>query len=482
MFRRSASWLARLGLCACVLFVTAGARAEERRPQATKQADATSPLVRQVMETYLYAYPLVLMDVTRDVMSRRVGIGAFDHLREFPDASFTDVVSPNADTLYSLGWLDLSTEPMVLSLPAMGNRYYLMPMLDGWTNVFASPGTRTTGNGKGDYAIVGPRWNGTLPKGLKTIQAPTSIVWILGRVQTNGKADYAAVRKLQDRFALTPLSAWGKTASSAKPAPATTTEASKPVSPAEQVAGMNAEVFFTRFQKLLADNPTLPADGPMVATMKALGIEAQRPFSIKQLDSQRVHAFDAGVKAAQQRLAAEAKSLQTVGTTKNGWNVTLGLGSYGVNYGKRALVALVGLGANLTEDAVYPMTRVDAEGKPLHGSNAYVLHFRRDELPPVRAFWSVTMYNDKQAFVANPIDRFAIGDRDKLKFNKDGSLDLYLQRARPDKGKESNWLPAPEGAFNLVMRLYHPKKQVVDGQWAPPPVRKVAAATEAHAK
>ena len=166
------------------------------------------------IEAYVFGYPLVLMDVTRRVMTAvskpaagKAPANQIGHLREFPDYTFTDVVSPNADTLYSVSWIDVTKEPMVLSVPAAGTRYYLMQLLDGWTNVFASPGTRTTGGGKGDFAITGPGWRGTLPGGLREIKAPTGMIWMIGRTQTNGKADQPAVHAIQDQYRLTPLGA-----------------------------------------------------------------------------------------------------------------------------------------------------------------------------------------------------------------------------------------------------------------------------------
>lgn len=457
----------------CIAAAVLLAACVEPRPDAPMVPDA--PAVNQEMkrlaqDVYVYAYPLVLMDVSKQVMTAKQPINRFLHSRSFPDHTFTDVVSPNADTLYSTAWLDLSQEPIVLSVPPMGKRYYLMPMLDGWTNVFASPGTRTTGNGPGNFAIVGPKWNGTLPKGVKEIRSPTEMVWIIGRTQVNGKADFAAVAKLQDQYKLTPLSAWGKPG--AVPATPLKIAVSADVkrSPVEQVAAMDAQTFFSRFASLLPDNPTLPDDGVMIFKMRKLGIVAGKPFDMSKLDPAAAMGVGEGAKEALDGIVAAAKNGDE---TKSGWIEHLNLGNYRTNYPLRALTAWVGLGANLAEDAVYPMTRVDAAGQPLAGAKKYVLHFDKGQMPPVNAFWSLTMYNEKQFFVANPIGRYAIGDRDRLKFNQDGSLDLYIQNQRPGKDRESNWLPAPKDDFNLIMRLYWPKKPVLDGTWQPPAVRRV---------
>jgi hypothetical protein len=427
-------------------------------------------------EAYIFGYPLVLMDVSRQVMTACPSptamcapINQFANVPAFPDPTFTDVVSPNADTLYSTAWLDLSKEPMVLSLPDTKGRYYVMQMMDAWTNVFAAPGSRTTGTAKGDFAIVGPGFKGKLPVGLKKIEAPTNLVWIIGRTQTNGTADYEAVHAIQVQYKLTPLSAWGKPYTPPATVPVDPKVSKEP--PVEQVEKMAAQTFFARLNSLMQVNPPAAADAEAVKKFAAIGIAPGQKFTMEGLDPAAKSALEKGVKEARQEIAATAKKPH--GKVVNGWALMYDVGVYSNNYPFRATVARVGLGANLPEDAIYPMTRVDAAGKPLSGQNKYMMHFAKDQIPPVNAFWSVTMYNNKQFFVENPINRYAIGDRDKLKFNSDGSLDLYIQHESPGKDKESNWLPAPKDGFNLVMRLYWPKKPVLDGTWAPPPVKRV---------
>jgi len=379
-------------------------------------------------------------------------------------------VSPNADTLYSFAWLDLSKEPIVLSLPDTKGRYYVMQMIDAWTDVFAAPGPRTTGMGKRDFAIVGPGFKGKLPAGLKKIESPTNLLWIAGRTQTNGEADYDAVHTMQKEYKLTPLSAWGKPYTPPAAVPVDPKVSREP--PMSQVEKMSAQTFFARLNALMQGNPPAARDAGAMKKFAALGIAPGQKFTLQDLDPAAQSALAKGMKDAQQAIVAEAK--KPPGKVVNGWMLSYDLGSYGTKYLYRAAVAWVGLGANLPEDALYPMTRVDGEGKPLTGENKYVMHFTKEQIPPVKAFWSVTMYNGKQAFVENPINRYAIGDRDKLKFNPDGSLDLYIQHESPGKEKESNWLPAPKDGFNLIMRLYWPQKSVLDGTWAPPPVKKVS--------
>lgn len=437
---------------------------------AAQEEPTPDPQARQIAEElYTFAYPLVLMDVTREVMTSHVPMNTFHHMREFPDPTFKEVVSPNADTLYSTAWLDLSREPMVLSLPDTGKRYYLMPMLDGWTEVFASPGTRTTGNRGGNFAIVGPDYKGELPPGVTEIRAPTAMVWILGRTGTYGKGDYAAVAKLQDQYRLTPLSAWGEHAAIEPPAPTPAVDTTTP--PVVQVDNMSAEQFFTRFAALLPNNPLTPDDAPMRAKLRELELTPGEPFRLAALGQAQELGVKEGVRDALAKIIAAATA--PAGDLVGGWKLYRDLGKYGTDYTRRAMVAHFGLGANLPADAIYAAARTDADGQPLTGEHRYVLHFDKGQTPPVGGFWSLTMYDDQQFFVDNPLGRYAIGDRDRLRFNKDGSLDLYVQRESPGKGKESNWLPAPAGPFNLMLRLYWPEEPVLKGEWTPPPATRV---------
>jgi hypothetical protein len=431
------------------------------------------------IDAYIYGYPLVLMDVTRQIstnVSRPGENGAplnrLGNKRSFPDPSFTTVVSPNADTLYSFAFLDLAREPMVLSVPDMDGRYYLMQMLDGWTNVFASPGTRTTGNGKGSLAIVGPTWQGSVPDGVVEIHSPTALVWIIGRTQTNGKGDYAAVHSVQDKYGLVPLSSFGKLHQLPGDV-LVNRDLDMSTPPADQVARMNAVTFFNRLNGLMKNNPPSPADAAALQRFARIGVATGRPFRADKLDPVLANRLDGAVRDAQEKIAAQARLAH--GKNVNGWEFMMNVGRYGTDYLWRAVVAQIGLGANLPEDAIYPRATRDADGRPLTGASRYEIRFPKGQLPPVGAFWSVTMYNDRQFFVPNPIDRYAIGDRDKLQFNRDGSLSLYVQNESPGKDRESNWLPAPEGSFNLCMRLYWPGREIINGVWKPPRIERKAA-------
>ncbi len=484
----------------CIILLTAafGLNGAARAAiKVVKEAEA----LKNGVEGYLYGYPLVLMDVTKQMGTQPHApgphgvINQFANIWTFPDPSFNIIVSPNADTLYSTAFLDLAKEPMVLHVPDTQGRFYLMQIMDAWTNVFASPGKRTTGTNAGDFAIVGPGWKGALPPGVKKIQASTNLVWIIGRTQCNGKDDYAAVNAIQRQYTLTPLSAYGKPYTPPGFGPADPAVDVK-TAPVTQVAKMDAGTFFGRLAMLMKDNPPAPAGAPMVKKLAGLGIVPGKSFDPAVVDPAVMQGlekavwtvkafFDAAAKGTQGAIEESAfdreafkllnSTIQRVLTTiENGWMIPpMQLGRYGTNYALRAYVGLIGFGANLPEDAIYPNARVDGHGKPLNGARRYVLHFAKGRTPPVNAFWSVTMYNSKQAFVPNPIERYAIGDRDKLKFNPDGSLDLYIQNQSPGKDKESNWLPAPQDDFNLVLRMYWPKEAVLKGAWKPPGVQPV---------
>ncbi|QWC92392.1 DUF1254 domain-containing protein [Cupriavidus metallidurans] len=460
------------GAVALAVFLSACSSTSERSAtdSAVEQPPSDQAMKTLSAEVFTYAYPLVLMDVTREVATAKVPVNTFGHKRAFPDAAFTDVVSPNADTLYSSAWLDLSKEPMVLSVPDTSGRYYLMPMLDAWTNVFASPGKRTTGTKRGVFAIVGPNWQGQLPKGVKEIRSPTDMAWLIGRIQTNGKQDYANVHRLQDQFRLVPLSAWRKGSRTAvQPVPrAAMIDTETP--PAEQVAAMDAQAFFTRLAALLPANPPAADDAAMVEKMQRMGIKVGQPFKTTVLEPSTARAVQEGASAALTMIKANGRK-SAAGNM--GWRVQRDIGVYGTDYGRRAVVAMFGLGANLPEDAIYPTARADAMGRPFDGGSRYVLHFDKSQLPPVKAFWSLTMYNEKQALVSNSMQRYAIGSRDRLRYNRDGSLDIYIQYERPDERKVSNWLPAPPDAFNLMLRAYWPDQVVLDGKWMPPAVQRV---------
>ena len=427
------------------------------------------------LEAYTYAYPLVLMETTRRVSTNagvdgkmRAPTNQFAHMKRYPDATFKDVVRPNADTLYSTLWFDVGKEPLVLTLPNTAGRYHVVPIMDMWTDVFATLGTRTTGNDGGTVALVGPHWQGTLPKGMRIVRSPTEMGWIIGRIQTNGATDYAHVHTLQAGYAAAPLSTWGKPQ---PPAPAKPDPALDMSPPVEQVARMQPDAFFALFAEVMKRNPPHDSDYAVLLRMERVGLVPGQSFDLAKAGPAVQRGLTRAAADAYPRIVNRRKS---IALTRNGWGAMgNAIGVYGNDYLQRAFIGFAGLGALPPEEAIYPMAPLDAEGKPFSGASRYVLHFAKEELPPADAFWSLTMYGADQFFVANPIDRFAIGDRDKLVFNADGSLDLYIQKDNPGADKETNWLPAPEGPFTMNLRLYLPRRAAMEGSWTPPPVKRV---------
>jgi hypothetical protein len=369
---------------------------------------------------------------------------------------------------------------VVVSAPDTQGRYYLLPMLDMWTDVFASPGWRTTGTAAGNFLIAPPGWRPDLrdrfdefklPEGTQRIDATTPYVWIIGRTKTDGPPDYDAVHKIQDGYRITPLSEWGK-----EPKPAEVTidpSIDMKTPPKIQVDTAPADKYFAYAAELLKVNPPHVTDQPIIARLKRIGIEPGKSFDLAKADA----AVQKGLaKAPQDAQALMGWKTKTMARVANGWLMnTDTMGVYGNYYLKRAMVAQQGLGANVPEDAIYPFNIGDETGQPLDGKNAYTIHFDKDDLPPVDAFWSITLYDDQGFQVANPMNRFAVSSWMPFQHNADGSLDLYFQRESPGKDKEWNWLPVPEGPFTLTMRLYAPKSDALTGKWDPPPVTRTSA-------
>jgi hypothetical protein len=438
-------------------------------------------------DAYIYFYPLVTMDVTRRQFTnigpgKEIGKGPmnlFNNVSEYPPADFKGVVRPNFDTLYSITYLDLTKEPVIVTVPDTGGRYYLLPMLDMWSDVFASPGWRTTGTQAANFLVAPAGWRPDLrdrfveefrlPNDTRRIEAPTPYVWIIGRTKTDGPPDYEAVRKIQAGLKVTPLSEWGKT-----PRPVEVTidpSIDMKTPPKIQVDTMPAGKYFAFAAELMKLHPPHLTDEPIVAQMKRIGIEPGKSFDIDKVDPVVRKALDGAPAVAQKLMEWKVPTLARVA---NGWSMnTDTMGVYGNYYLKRAIVAQLGLGANVPEDAIYPLNLGDEAGRPLDGANKYTLHFEKGATPPVNAFWSVTLYDSDGFQVANPLNRFAVSSWMPLKYEPDGSLTLYLQNESPGKDKEANWLPAPKGAFNLTVRLYAPKSEALTGKWNPPPVTRV---------
>jgi hypothetical protein len=444
-----------------------------RAQSAVAEQEAQSIAV----DAYIYFYPLILMDITRKQSTniepgKEFGKGPmnmFVNVPQYPPADFKGVVRSNFDTLYSIAWLDLTKEPQVVSAPDTNGRYYLLPMLDMWTDVFASPGWRTTGTQAANFLVTPRGWNGTIPAGFARIEAPTPYVWIIGRTKTDGPPDYDAVNKIQAGYKVTPLSEWGKSPKPVEVKIASSVDMKTP--PKTQIDTMQADQFFIYAAELLKLHPPHQTDQPIIAQLMRIGFEPGKSFDITKADPVVKKALEIAPAAAQSLMEWKVPTLARV---VNYWSMnTDTMGVYGNYYLKRAIVAQLGLGANLPEDAIYPLNLADEAGKPLDGASKYTIHFDKGATPPVNAFWSLTLYDSHGFQVANSLNRFAVSSWMPFKYNPDGSLDLYFQNENPGTDKEVNWLPTPNGPFNLTMRLYSPKSDALTGKWNPPPITEI---------
>jgi hypothetical protein len=482
----------RLAVLACVLGASYAVQAQSPAPtmrlisETPYPTTAAAPTVSAAelhdiaVNAYIYAYPMVLMEVTRrsatnvaSSLDGRAPMNQFGHKTAFPDARTPDARWPTTDTLYSSMWFDVTNQPLIVRVPDAGNRYYVLSLMDMWTDVFASRGTRTNGPGAQTFAIVGPYWQGTLPAGVDVLRSPTNRGWVLGHVETRGVADYANVNQFQAGWTAAPFvpsQAGRPPFVLSSPGVQVNPAVNSQVPPADQVASMDAATFFGIFAEAVRNNPPHANDYPMLDQLRRIGLGTNRPMVFTQLDPAVQQALAQAGPEAGRRIADYVSRL---GIGMNGWNtVSNGIGTYGSNYIRRAAVAYAGLGAGIPEDIMYPVTLLDAKGERLDGKEDYVLHFDKGQLPPVNAFWSLNLYGPQQTFVDNQANKYAIHSTDALKYNADGSLDIYIQHDTPRREKQANWLPAPDkGSFMLNMRLYWPKDLALDGDWAPPPVR-----------
>jgi hypothetical protein len=325
-------------------------------------------------------------------------------------------------------------------------------MLDMWSDVFASPGWRTTGTQAGNFLLVPPGWSGTMPAGFTRLDAPTPYVWVIGRTKTDGPPDYDAVHKVQAGFKVTPLSQWGQPAKPIESKIDPSVDVKTP--PKLQVDTMPGGKYFAYAAELLKLHPPHITDQPIIARMKRIGLEPGKSFDVTRLDPDVAKAIESAPAAGQKLMEWKVATLARVA---NNWSMnTDTMGVYGNYYLKRAILAQVGLGANLVEDAIYPNLG-DEGGRPLDGASKYSITFEKGATPPANAFWSITLYDPQGFQIGNSLNRFAVSSWMPFNYAPDGSLTLYFQNESPGKDREANWLPAPKGGFNLTMRLYAPK-------------------------
>jgi hypothetical protein len=422
---------------------------------------------------YIWGFPLVTMQRQFNfVTSPNVhgpGRGPANTLvcaRSLVDARFTDVVSPNSDTLYCVTQFDLKKEPVVLVVPPIAaDRYYTFEFLDAYTNDFAYIGTRATGSNGGTYLIAGPNWNGQVPQGMTKLWSPTNLAWFINRILVKGPADVVNVNRIQDKIIVKPLSVFQGNAITPPPTAALSNKV--PIGPQPSLIAPTGIKIYDEIGQAMIGNPLNPPDPGLVAKVASIGIGPGKTPST-QANATIKAALQTGITEGQKMIDAEVAN---AGTNINGWRYVIPTGDYGTDYLFRAAVTQIGLGANIAQEALYPVAFTDSQGKPLTGANNYTIHFNPGQTPPVKAFWSITMYNNKSLFVNNPINRYSIGKyTEALKNNTDGSLDIYIQHQSPGKYKESNWLPADKNSFNLILRMYLPAEQVLNGTWTPLPI------------
>ncbi|MBS0637485.1 MAG: DUF1254 domain-containing protein [Verrucomicrobia bacterium] len=416
-------------------------------------------------EAYIYAYPLVLMEITKKSTTNvptpigmKAPVGVFAHQKYFA----RDLPNANLEMLESQAWVDLSHEPFILELPRVESRYYEIQMLDGWTNVFATVGSSITGSDWNDFAITGPNWSGLLPKGVTELKSPTNLVWIRCKTFCNGtQEDYDAVHELQSRYVLYPLNQLGRESSySGNPSNYPEDKMAKKV-----VQQMSAITFFQTFAQALATNPPSQNDLPIIEKMASFGITAGALINTSALNKNMLLAFEHSINALALIKSYSKEQINSI----NGWTLDLATGQYGTDYFQRASVAFTNLGADLPQNFVEAFAYNDVQGKKLSGSERYVLHLPQS-LSRSAELWSLTLYDENLFLVRNPLQRFSLNTLLPLKYNQDGSLDIYIQTESPGIEKESNWLIAPKGHFVLALRLYAPQIPLAASSWQVPGV------------
>ena len=413
-----------------------------------------------LVESMRTASQMTAVDAPQD--TGRAPLNQFGHAARPWTHLDRDVVTPANDLLYSMGWLDLAAEPIVLTVPPEAKRYWVMALLDAWTNNFLNIGPRMTQGRAAQFAITTPGWQGVLPEGVQRVNAPTPLVWILGRTLVDDAADLSAARAVQTLFTLTPLSAF---------APSNARQPVKPLHYDRYQASDDPLGFFDNLARGLAENPPPLADEGLIASFSGAGIRPGMPVRTDLLDEATIRGLQRGYQAAMNLIESRTRSRR-----KGAWGINDRLGRFGTDYLARAATAAKGMGGLAADEALYAMADYDSSREALHGSRNYVLHFDAGQLPPCDAFWSVSLYGEDRFFVANPIDRHALGDRSRgLSFNADGSLDILIQHERPGQ-RVSNWLPAPAGPFYLILRLYHPRTEALQAGYRIPPIECVPPA------
>lgn len=461
-------------MCSIIIALVTNCKSKTKENKSTKEES-----MKILSDAYLYGYPLMMMEATKRVRTNTnlptkkgvAPVNQFGSIGGYPDATFTDVVRPNVDTYYSMLWFDLKKEPMVVQIPET-KHYYLMPIIDAYTNVIGSPGSRTTGQKKYEFVVVGPNYKGKLPKGMPIYQSTTNIAWLIGRIRANNKEEQEDIRSnFQKRLKTFPLS---QIKNKKYVAPEGDINSENNIIPMDYIDNLSTEDYFNELMALMVDNPPYDYDSIIIKKMASIGIVPGGTFNTEQFNLGTKAKLKMIPRAVHKKFKNRSNSTDTSLLT-NGWMfITEGLGKYNTNYALRAYIAYIGLGANEGVDAIYPNTSLDSDNDFLNSKNNYILHFDADKTPPVKGFWSLTMYNKKGFLVDNKFNKYAIEQSDNLYFNEDGSLDIYIQKEAPEGEKARNWLPSANDnqEFELTMRMYWPKEDVLNHSWIIPKVEK----------
>ncbi|MCX8074740.1 MAG: DUF1254 domain-containing protein [Clostridia bacterium] len=445
-------------------------------PIQTRYEDSMN-LNLAALDAYVYGYPLVLMMVTRaNMLNNGYKVNKFVHQLTLPNYNTKTVLDPNSDMLYSMSWLDLSKGPIILVVPDTIGHYNIFQVIDPWTNVFSSLGTRTTGTRPNRFIIYGPNYNGKLPEDYIPVEAPNNSVWLVGQTKVNGSEDYKTVNVIQEKYILKPMD---ETIDYTFSTTYDNTDifnnlVSGTKSPHEIVNDMDAKTYFETMAKAMYLYPPEEKDPDMDKKLEMLGIMPSLDFDYNSLSDESKEALQYAINNGPMAIDEDIATISNENMV-NGWSIIReNIGIYGKDYRRRAAIAKIKLAANLPEDEVFAISYLDNNKNKLSGKKNYIIHFNKNDLPPVNAFWSISMYNKDGRFIANPINRYAISPHlGKLNYNSDGSLDIYVQNTSPGQLKQSNWLPSPTEDFYLVLRLYWPKQTVLKYIWNPPSIMEV---------
>lgn len=466
-------WALGLAVVLMTAMTACGEKSESKDATASSSAPASQDDVRAIAkDAYIYGFPMV--DSYRIQNAYFVDKANPQYKGEWNQTHSiarvftpedTAVQTPNSDTPYTMLGADLRAEPLVLTVPPIeAGRYYSLQFVDGYTFNFAYVGSRTTGNGGGKYLLTGPDWKGEKPAGItEVIRSDTQFVQVIYRTQLFDPADLDNVKKIQAGYTVEPLSAFEH--QPAKTAPPV--DFAVPLSPEDE---KTSPKFFENLNFLLKYAPVLPGEQDVRARFAKIGIGPDGDFHADKLSKEKLEAVQAGMADAWAETEAFKKdkldtgqvtSAQLFGTREflNG------------NYLYRMAAAVLGIYGNSADEAIYPVLSVDSTGAPLTGAGKYTLRFAPGQLPPVNSFWSLTMYKMPQSLlVANPINRYLVNSPmlPNLVKDADGGITIYVQNQSPGPEKEANWLPSPEGPFQLIMRLYWPKPEALNGTWQAP--------------